>query len=317
MPRMARILLPGTLHHVMAHSVENKVLFRNDTDRREFLSRFEKGLKKCAFQCHSWSLMDNHYHFFIRTNHLPLSELMQGLNGGYAQYYNKKYKAHGYLFQDRFKSVPCQDEQYAMELIRYIHLNPLRAGKVKTLEELENYEWCGHGVLMGRPGATGESFQNRLECLRRFGENETDAVNAYLNYMAESCNCEDTKTAGHLSYIEATEISGSCKGWPAVIGDPPFVKAAKEKYKLCMYRNHRKADYPYVLETVAKKVCAAYEITSAELMKRGKKNKRSFARAAFCYECHVKEFIPLSIIAQYLQITISPVAVLVNKGTPH
>lgn len=317
MPRMARLFIPGSLYHVMAHSVESKPLFLDDTDRTEFLSRFDKKLKECNFQCYAWALMDNHYHFLIRINHLPLSKMMRGLNGGYAQYYNKKHQKKGYLFQNRFKSVLCQDQQYAIDLVRYIHLNPYRAGKVQTLDELQYWEWCGHGILMGRKNVPGETFQNRQDCLRRFGENEIDAVNAYLKYLGKSCNCEDAKTAGHLLFADATEISGSCKGWPAVIGDPEYVKSAMENSKLCLHRNHRKADYPYVLDTIAKKICTGYEITLSELLiKRGRKSKRSDARAAFCYEAHILEFIPLSIIAQFLQMTISPVDALVKKGTP-
>jgi REP element-mobilizing transposase RayT len=300
----------------MAHSIENRNLFLDDDDRKEFLFRFEKKLKECDFQCYAWALMDNHYHLFIRINHLPLSKLMRGLNGGYAQYYNKKYKRRGYLFQNRFQSVLCQDQQYAIELVRYIHLNPLRAGKVKTLQELETWEWCGHGALIGNQSAIGANFQNRQDCLLRFGDNEKDAVHAYLKYLSESYRCEDVKKAGCLGDAEAAEITGSYKGRPAVIGDPDFVRSAMEQYALCLHRNHRKSDYPVVLNTIAKRISTGYELMEGELFKRGRKNKRTQARAAFCYESHNKEFIPLSVIASYLQMTISPVAALIKKGTP-
>jgi hypothetical protein len=241
---------------------------------------------------------------------------MRGLNGGYAQYYNKKYKRRGYLFQNRFQSVLCQDQQYAIELVRYIHLNPLRAGKVKTLQELETWEWCGHGALIGNQSAIGANFQNRQDCLLRFGDNEKDAVHAYLKYLSESYRCEDVKKAGCLGDAEAAEITGSYKGRPAVIGDPDFVRSAMEQYALCLHRNHRKSEYPVVLNTIAKRISTGYELMEGELFKRGRKNKRTQARAAFCYESHNKEFIPLSVIASYLQMTISPVAALIKKGTP-
>jgi len=125
---------------------------------------------------------------------------MRPVNSGYAQYYNKKYKRRGYLFQDRFKSTLCQDQDYAEELIRYIHLNPLRAGKVKSLDQLKTFAWCGHGFLIGDvKNAYGEQFQNREEPLRRFGENETDAIKAYLQYLAQGCPGEDNKKAGGLT----------------------------------------------------------------------------------------------------------------------
>jgi putative transposase len=315
MPRIARIESPGSLFHIMAHSFEGKDLFVDDQDRNEFLSRFAKGLTNTGFQCYAWALMDNHYHLLIRSTELPLSKLMRSLNGGYARYYNKKHKRKGYLFQDRFKSVLCQEQDYAKELIRYIHLNPLRAGMVSSLDQLKTFAWCGHGFLLGVKNANGEKFQNREESLRRFGANESSAVEAYLQYLAKGCFDEDTKKSGKLSAIQATEIAGSFKGWPAVIGDHEFVKVAMEKYKEYRCRKHRKADYPLVLDTISNKVCLEFRITKEDLLKRGRKNKRSKARAAFCFQSHQNERIPLSVIARYLMTTIPPIAAHVKNHT--
>jgi len=311
MPRMARLESPGSLVHIMAHSIEGKLLFIDEQDRNEFLSRFEKGLANTGFHCYTWVLMDNHYHLFIKTSSLPTSKLMRGLNSGYARYYNKKYNRRGYLFQDRFKSLLCQDQDYAVQLIKYINLNPLRAGMVKSLEQLKTWPWCGHGCLLGERDAHGQTFQKREECLRRFGDNEEDAIKSYLESLLQSCGIE---IAGQLSSIEAIEIAGSCKGWPAVIGDPEFVKNAMEEYKYFLNRKHRKADYPFILESVSVEVCEEYHITLKELKHRGRKDNRSDARAVFCYRLHVNEFIPLAVIANYLGITIPPVAILVQKG---
>ena len=313
MPRMARLQSPGSLVHIMAHSVEGKNLFVDDEDKTEFLSRFEKGLAKYQYQCHAWTLMDNHYHLFLRTGDLPMSKLMRGLNGGYAQYYNKRHKRRGVLFDGRFKSILCQEIDYAEQLIKYIHLNPLRAGMVKSLEQLKDWPWCGHGFLLGIKNANGENFQIREESLRRFGDNEHDAIIAYLESLSQCCQ-SGNETAGKLPLTEATEIAGSFKGWPAVIGDPEFVKKAMERYKGYLNRLHRKADYSIVLDTEANKVCTEHDISHEELMNRGRMDKRTEARAAFCYRCHIKELIPLSVIAGYLRITISSVDVLVKKG---
>ena len=316
MPRMARLEIPGSLVHIMAHSIEGKDMFKDDDDRREFLSRFEKGLEKYHYQCYAWALMDNHYHLFLRTSNDPMSKLMRGLNGGYAQYYNKKHKKRGCLFQNRFKSLLCQDANYTVELVKYIHLNPLRAGMVKSLEQLKDWAWCGHGFLLGVKDANGERFQSRIETLRCFGDSEHDAIISYLQSLAQSCQSGNNKTAGHLQSTESTEIIGSCKGWPAVIGDPEFVQNVLAKFKENLNRRHRRADYGFVMGIESKGVCTKHDITHEELLNRGRSNRRSEARAVFCYRCHVKELIPLSVIARYLRITISPVAVLVKKGTP-
>ncbi len=313
MPRVARVESPGSLFHIMAHSVEEKPLFADDQDKAEFLSRFEKALAKSRFICYTWALMDNHYHLFVRASENRMCKLMQGLNGGYAMYYNKRHGKHGPLFWGRFKALLCQDQNYAAQLIQYINLNPLRAGMVKSLELLKDYIWCGHSFLMGDKNGSGKNFQKREECLRRFGENEEQALKSYIEFLIESCG-ENTETAGQLSKVEATEISGSWKGWPSVIGDPEFVSDTLERYQDYLRRKHRVADYEYVLENIAQKVCQEYHISINELKRRGRKNARAFARAVFCYRLHVQEYIPLSVIARFLKTTISPVAVLVQKG---
>lgn len=313
MPRMFRMESPSSLVHIMAHSVEEKPLFVDDDDKSEFLSRFEKSLAKSGFICYTWALMDNHYHLFLRTSEKPMSKLMRGLNGGYASYYNKRHGKHGPLFRGRFKSSLCQDQDYAAQLVKYINLNPLRAGMVNSLEQLKEYTWCGHGFLMGNSNALGKTFQKREECLRRFGESEEMALKSYIDFLIQSCG-EKSEIAGQLSKVEATEICGSCKGWPAVIGDPEFVSKIMNKYKDVIHRNHRKADYPHVLEITAQKVCLKYNISLKELKKRGRNNTRAFARAVFCYQLHIQEYIPLSIIAGFLGTTISPIAILVQKG---
>lgn len=312
---MSRIEVPGALAHIMAHCIEGKNLFVDDQDRYEFLSRLANHLNITGYKCYAWTLMDTHFHLMVRTNHLPMATLMQPLNSGYARYYNKRHGRRGYLYQDRFKSVLCQDQDYAAQLIKYIHLNPLRAGQVKSLEQLGNWTWCGHGYLLGNESARGNAFQNREEALRRFGESEREALENYLKYLSEGYDPSETESAGLLPKRESTEIEGSCKGWPSVIGDPEYVRNAMEQHKIGKHRLHRKADYDYVLKQTAEKICEKFKITQEELMRRGKMNVRSDARAEFCHHAHIKELLPISVIAEFLNMTISPVSVLVRKGT--
>ncbi len=317
MPRTMRLEMPGALAHIMAHSIDGKNLFEDDEDRVEFLRRLATGLELTGYQCFAWTLMDNHYHLLVRTNHLPMAKLMRSLNSGYARYYNIKHKRSGYLFQNRFKSILCQDQDYAAQLVKYIHLNPMRAGKVKTLEQLVNWTWCGHGYLLGKEGSMGGVFQNRAECLRRFGEEEQEAIRNYLNFLSEGYSPDDLKNAGQLPETEKTEVVGSCKGWPAVIGDPDFVKQAMEKHRVRMHRLHRKADYSFVLEKTAEEVCRRFGITKEDLMHRGRKDIRTRARADFCYQLYIEELLPLTVIADFLKTTIPPVASLVRLGAKH
>jgi len=150
MPRQARLDTPGLLQHVMARGIERRKIFRDDKDRKSFLNRLAVILEETQTQCYAWSLIPNHFHLLLRTGPTPLSKVMRRLMTGYAVTFNKRHKRSGHLFQNRYKSVVCEEDPYLLELIRYIHLNPLRAGVIKDLKELDKYPWCGHSAILGR-----------------------------------------------------------------------------------------------------------------------------------------------------------------------
>jgi len=150
MPRQARLDAPGLLQHVMARGIERREIFKDNKDRQSFLERLAVILEETQTQCYAWALIPNHFHLLLRTGPTPLSIVMRRLMTGYAVTFNKRHKRSGHLFQNRYKSVVCEEDPYLLELIRYIHLNPLRAGLVKDLKELDKYRWTGHSVILGR-----------------------------------------------------------------------------------------------------------------------------------------------------------------------
>ena len=150
MPRQPRLDAPGLLQHVMARGIERRKLFIDDKDRNSFLDRLAIVLEETQTQCYAWALIPNHFHLFLRTGPTPLSKTMRRLMTGYAVTFNKRHKRSGYLFQNRYKSVVCEEDSYLLELIRYIHLNPLRAKLVEDLKELDKYPWTGHSAILGR-----------------------------------------------------------------------------------------------------------------------------------------------------------------------
>jgi len=153
MPRKARLDVPGTLHHVMVWGIEGSNIFRDDEDRKAFVDRIRYLAKETGTRILAWALMGNHVHLLLVSGPDGLSTFMRRLLTAYAIGFNRKHRRFGHLFQNRYKSIICELEPYLLELVRYIHLNPFRAGVVKSFEELENYPWCGHGVLTGRQGA--------------------------------------------------------------------------------------------------------------------------------------------------------------------
>ena len=141
MPRLARLDAPGALHHIMIRGIERRKIFRNDKDREDFLDRLSTLLPKTETSCYAWVFLPNHTHFLFRTGTIPLATLMRRLLTGYAVSFNRRHKRHGQLFQNRYKSIVCQQDVYLRELVRYIHLNPIRAGIVRTLTELNKYDY--------------------------------------------------------------------------------------------------------------------------------------------------------------------------------
>jgi len=149
MPRQPRLDAPGLLQHVMARGIERRKIFLDDNDRESFLERLAIILEETQTQCYAWAFIPNHFHLLLRTGPTPLSKLMRRLMTGYAVTFNKRHKRSGHLFQNRYKSIICQEDPYLLELIRYIHLNPLRAKLVQDLKELDKYPWTGHSAILG------------------------------------------------------------------------------------------------------------------------------------------------------------------------
>ena len=150
MPRQARLDAPGVLQHVMARGIERRKIFWDDKDRSSFLERLALILEETQTQCYAWTLIPNHFHLLLRTGPTPLSTVMRRLMTGYAVTFNRRHRRAGHLFQNRYKSVVCEEDTYLLELTRYIHLNPLRARLVEDLKSLDKYQWAGHSVLMGK-----------------------------------------------------------------------------------------------------------------------------------------------------------------------
>jgi len=150
MPRQARLDAPGVLQHVMARGIERRKIFTDNKDRASFLERFAVILEETQTQCYAWAFIPNHFHLLLRTGPTTLSKVMRRLMTGYAVTFNKRHKRSGHLFQNRYKSVVCEEDPYLLELIRYIHLNPLRARLVEDLKELDKYLWTGHSAILGR-----------------------------------------------------------------------------------------------------------------------------------------------------------------------
>jgi len=180
MPRGPRLDAPGCLHHVFARGVERRAIFCDDTDRDDFLRRLGQLAAHSATEVLAWAMVDNHFHLLVRSTEVSLSDVMRCLLTGYAVRFNRRHKRSGYLFQNRFKSILVEQEPYLLELVRYIHLNPVRAHLLSGVEALDNYPWTGHATLVGR---IARPWQATAPVLALFARTEGDAREAYQQFV--------------------------------------------------------------------------------------------------------------------------------------
>jgi len=207
MPRKSRIDATGAVHHVIVRGIERSPIFEDSKDYENFLSRLSVLLRETSTSCYAWALMKNHVHLLLRSGRSGLSQLMRRLLTGYAQQFNRRHKRSGHLFQNRYKSFLCEEDPYLLELVRYIHLNPIRAGFVRDMAELENFRWCGHGVIMRR---RRREWQDSLFILSLFGEKPADARKAYCSFVEKGI------VLGKRPDLIGGGLVRSAGGWVAV-----------------------------------------------------------------------------------------------------
>ena len=207
MPRQARLDAPGTLHHVIIRGIEQRQIVDDDEDRKNFVDRMGSLALETDTAIYSWALMTNHAHILLRSGPPGLSKYMKRFLTGYAIFYNRRHRRHGHLFQNRFKSIVVEEDSYFQELVRYIHLNPLRARMIDSIAKLDRYRWCGHCVILGR---LKNEWQDREYVLKWFGEKAGEAKRAYRQFVKNGIE------QGHRSDLIGGGLIRSQGGWAAV-----------------------------------------------------------------------------------------------------
>ncbi len=207
MPRQARLDAPGTLHHVIIRGIEKRNIVKGDKDRDDFVERLGDLSEKTGNAVLAWALMGNHAHILVKSGERGLAELMRRLLTGYAVSFNLRHQRNGYLFQNRYKSIVCQEDAYFKELVRYIHLNPIRAKIVKDMPALDTYPWTGHSALVGK---INRSWMATAAVLRWFGRTTESARMGYHDYLARGMD------QGRRPELVGGGLVRSKGGWGAV-----------------------------------------------------------------------------------------------------
>jgi putative transposase len=182
MPRQARLDVPGALHHIIVRGLDKSKIFKDDQDKAKFLERLGQNVLEADCSIYAWVLLDNHVHLLFRSGRHGISVVMRKLLTWYAQYFNRRHRRFGHLFQNRYKSILCEEETYLLALIRYIHLNPIRADIIQTVEELDHYRWCGHRAITGKAAYPWMSVR---DVLKVFAGTRRKAIAAYRRFVGE------------------------------------------------------------------------------------------------------------------------------------
>lgn len=314
MPRQARIDVPGQLYHVMSRGIERGRIFMDEVDYADFKGRIALWLNRSGGKCLAWCLMPNHFHFLVLRGVRPLSEMMHHTMTGYAVNYNLRHRRAGHVFQNRYKAIICDLEEYLLELVPYIHLNPLRARLVKDLSGLENYKWCGHAAVVA---GAADGLLDGSELLSRLGDSEQSAVEKYIRVMAEKARdtVRDLSGGGLLrsfggerGVLEAFRAGEQMRFDQRILGGSDFVeavlRAAGEDMEI---ERKSRAEVLAEVENIT-------GITKEDIFRHTHERGPASARAVYCYLCIRDAGITGSEIMRELGLSSGGVSKLVSKG---
>jgi len=290
MPRGPRLDAPGVLHHVMGRGLDRQLIFRDDQDRDDFVRRLAGLAEARAVIVYAWVLLPNHFHLLVRTGKRPLARMMRSLLTGYAGAFNRRHRRSGHLFQNRYKSIVVDEEPYLLELVRYLHLNPLRAGLVSGLRELARYAYSGHPALIGKKSYP---WQETGEVLRQFAPTLRQGRARYQAFVADGVR------PGRRPELMGGGLVRSIGGWAAVqklhrgregyasderiLGRSEFVEGLLEELQREEARRTRAVRKAPDLPSLMAKVARDSGVTVEALVGGGRRRDVTWARDGLAY----------------------------------
>ncbi len=321
MPRQARIDAPGSLHHVIVRGIGRRKIFNDDQDRNHFIERLGNILEETQTTCYAWSLIPNHFHLLLRSGKVSISTVMRRLLTGYAVAYNRRHRRYGHLFQNRYKSILCQEEPYFLELVRYIHLNPLRAKMVTELTHLDKYPFSGHSYVMGK---FSNEWQSVKAVLQRFGPRVKSARRRYRDFVAQGI--EQGKRpdliggglirsmGGWAEVKKFREEKVPMKGDERILGDSDFINQILSEAEEAFHRHYKLKAMGIDLDMVAQRVADIVGLEIQDVWASGKYRKIVQARSLLCYWAVRELGESMASMARRLNLSVPAVSKSVKRG---
>ncbi len=321
MPRKARIDAPGALHHIIVRGIEKRKIFEDDKDRDQFIKRLGDILTEAETPIYAWVLIPNHVHLLLKTGLTPIAIIMSRLLTGYAGYFNRRHRRHGHLFQNRYKSILCQEEPYFRELVRYIHLNPLRAKLVRELKALDKNPYSGHSAVLG---SVKRDWQQVDYVLGFFGKTKSAARRAYRHFV------EKGVSQGRRHELTGGGLVRSLGGWTAIralrgdserikgderiLGDSDFVEAVLREADEQLERRYQLKTRGFDLGQVAERVAQVLDIPLEIVWEKSRRPQVAVARSLLCYWASKELGMSMTDLAKRLNLTQPAISIAARRG---
>jgi REP element-mobilizing transposase RayT len=298
----------------MVRGINKSAIFKDNEDRSRFLDRLEENVTETQSSVYAWALMETHIHLLVRSGRSGISTLMRKLLTWYAQYYNRRHRRTGHLFENRYKSILCDEETYLLALVRYIHLNPVRAKVVKTMNQLDDYPWSGHRMIIAKDE---NPWMDRAYVLGQFARTKRKAIREYRRFVQEG------QGDGRNPMLTGGGLIRSQGGWSQVLalrrkgeeeqsderilGSGDFVDRVLQEAEERLLRQIKLQRRGRSIEDIIQEECRKRKISEEELRKGSRRSRVSEARSAIAYRSKEELGISGAEIARYLGVNTSSI----------
>jgi putative transposase len=320
MPRQARLDAPGALHHIMVRGINNSFIFEDEQDKERFLDRLGGNVTEGKCTVYAWVLMDNHVHLLFKSGRQGISDVMRRLLTWYAQYFNRRHGRSGHLFENRYKSILCDEESYLLALVRYIHLNPIRAKIVKGMDELDSYPWSGHRVIVGK---RKEEWMDTETVLGRFGATKRKAIAGYRRFLQEEMGGKKSqeltggglvRSVGGWSQVVALRRRGEREEYDArILGGGEFVDTILREMEARELRQLKHRRSGKTIEKIMEEECKKRKTNPAELKSGSIRRQVSETRGVIALRSRDELGLSAAEIARHLGVSTSSITRAIER----
>lgn len=281
MPRMSRIYLSGSLYHIVLRANANEVLFQCVDDSQSFMHLLEEGIERFGHTVYAYCFMRDHVHLLIRMHKEPLSRIIHNLTSRYTRFFNRSHQRQGHLFLGRFKAILCDEEAYLYELIRYIHMNPVRQG---IATHPDKFLWSSHRVYTGKKDL---AWIPKTEILQYFSVYDHLAIERFQSFMQQTTQHDTTTFERGMKH--------------AILGSKPFIDQILQQVNAF---TPPKLD----LASIVNAVCDVLDVSQYDIRRASRQHHLSQARGMIGLLVQEEGQDRLSDVAQYCQRALSSIS---------